>query len=174
MEPIIRFEGRLKEDSLMEKLGKTRLSSQAQEATQQPDGPKRPDVDTYEPEMERVPSGQYRVREEKDGRKNIYFDDLDRAEEADPQKENADRSEKAEGSKKSPSAEKSESCTANTDQVDREIKRLKQKEAEIEKKLGAEKDEARKKQLAKELANVKRELQMKDNDAYRRRHTVFH
>lgn len=68
---------------------------------------------------------------------------------------------------------KPESCTANTDKVDREIERLKKKLAELEQQLNTETDERKIKQLESELAQVQNELRQKDNDTYRRQHTQF-
>lgn len=68
---------------------------------------------------------------------------------------------------------KAESCTGNTDKVDREIERLKQKREELKQQLQSETDESRIKGLEQKLAQVERELAQKDNDAYRRQHTVF-
>lgn len=65
-----------------------------------------------------------------------------------------------------------EKCTANTDKVDSEIKMIKEKAEEIQKKLryasGAEKF-----RLEKQLRAVNAELMQKDNDSYRRQNTIF-
>lgn len=68
--------------------------------------------------------------------------------------------------------DREESCTGNTDAVDREIERLKRKREELEQRIERETDSA-KEALEKELAQVERELSQKDNDTYRRQHTVF-
>ena len=75
--------------------------------------------------------------------------------------------------RKTDSGKKPETCTANSDKVDREIERLKKKLAELEQQLNTETDERKIKQLESELAQVQNELRQKDNDAYRRQHTQF-
>lgn len=69
--------------------------------------------------------------------------------------------------------EKSEKCVGNTDQVDREIEKLKKRQKELKQQMNSETDEAKIKDLERQLAQVERELSQKDNDAYRRRHTKF-
>lgn len=145
MEPIMRMEGRPEMASLMRKLGKSRETS----------GDERVD----EAQKDREANQSQEANQSPDSPKKPDVDTYEPERERD--------------SKKSSSPQKSESCRANTDKVDREIEKLKQKEAELEKKLTMEKDESKKKELEKELSNVKRELQQKDNDAYRRSHTVF-
>lgn len=67
-----------------------------------------------------------------------------------------------------------ESCTANTDKVDREIKKLKEKKQELEQQIrSASGDEEKTRELEKKLAQVEQELKRKDNDTYRRQNTVF-
>lgn len=57
--------------------------------------------------------------------------------------------------------------------MDREIEKLKKKRQELERRLAAETDEARIKDLERQLAQVERELTQKDNDTYRRQHSTF-
>ena len=68
---------------------------------------------------------------------------------------------------------RTERCTGDTGKVDREIEKLKRKLAELEQRLGAERDEAKRAELERQLAQVEAELRQKDNDGYRRRNTVF-
>lgn len=68
--------------------------------------------------------------------------------------------------------EQSESCTCNTDRVDGEIKRLKEKQEQLEQKLRAAEGENAER-IKKQLERVSAELAVKDNDAYRRRNAVF-
>lgn len=77
------------------------------------------------------------------------------------------------GLKNKDSGKKTEKCTANTDKVDREIEKLKKKKKELESQLRTEEDEGKRRSLEGELAQVERELRQKDNDGYRRQHTVF-
>ncbi len=69
---------------------------------------------------------------------------------------------------------KVETCTGDTSKVDREIEKLKRKKKELEQKVNRESDPDKAEDLKKQLAQVERELSQKDNDSYRRRHTVFH
>ena len=68
---------------------------------------------------------------------------------------------------------RTERCTGDTGKVDREIEKLKRKRAELEQRLNTERDEARREDLERQLAQVEAELRQKDNDGYRRRNTVF-
>lgn len=62
-----------------------------------------------------------------------------------------------------------EKCTANTDKVDREIKKLKEKQKQLEQQIkSASGDEKKVKELEQKLEQVKSELSQKDNDTYRR------
>lgn len=65
-----------------------------------------------------------------------------------------------------------ETYRGSTDKVDREIEKLKKRKEELEGQIRTEKDESRVQSLERELAQVLRELSQKDNDGYRRRHTV--
>ena len=77
------------------------------------------------------------------------------------------------GLKNKDSGPKTEKCTGNTDKVDREIEKLKKRKKELESQLRTEEDEGKRRSLEGELAQVERELSQKDNDGYRRQHTVF-
>jgi len=66
-----------------------------------------------------------------------------------------------------------QSKTVNTDQVDREIKMLKEEKKQLEQKIKMMADDEKKvKDLQMKLAQVEGELLQKDNDAYRRQHAV--
>ena len=71
------------------------------------------------------------------------------------------------------SGKKTEKCTGNTDKVDREIEKLKKRKKELESQLRTVEDEGKRKSLESQLAQVERERRQKDNDGYRRQHTVF-
>ncbi len=93
------------------------------------------------------PSGLYRLGQDEAGRKKVLFDNPGKAE---------------------------EKCTGNTDQVDREIKKLKEKKKELEQQIqSASGDEKKVKELENKLAKVEGELRQKDNDTYRRQHAAF-
>ena len=91
-----------------------------------------------------TPSGLYRVGQDEDGNKKIFFDK--------PEKEK---------------------CTADTDKVDQEIRKLKEKRQQLMQQIKAAKDDETARKLEKELAQVENELSQKDNDAYRRQNTLF-
>ena len=127
-------------------------------------GSVKPLVDEFVRE-EHMPAGLYRMEKDEDGNPKIYFDDPDQA-----------AGEKDEIRQEDPervSGKKGEICRGSTDKVDREIEKLKKKKEELEAKLNTETDESKKKELESRLAQVERELRQKDNDTYRRRHTVF-
>ena len=142
-------------------------------AVQRPDSgsparPQKPVMDEYVRSEKRKPSGRYYLGKDEDGQPKIYFDDPERDEGADsPEPKAADAPKEKAGGKKA------ETCTGNTDQVDREIERLKKEKEQLERQINSETDEAKKKGLEAKLAQVENELSQKDNDAYRRQHTVF-
>lgn len=123
-----------------------------------------PAVDEYVPEEKQEPSGRYWLGKDKDGQPKIYFDDPERA---------ADEPSDSPAPAKKTPEDKSERCTANTDQVDREIERLKKQKEALERQIDLQTDDTKVKELERKLAQVERELARKDNDTYRRQHTVF-
>lgn len=93
------------------------------------------------------PNGLYRLGQDEDGNKKLFFDDPKKAE---------------------------EKCTGSTDEVDREIRNLQQKKQQLEQQIqSASGDEKKIRQLEQKLAQVEGELSRKDNDTYRRQHTTF-
>ena len=142
-------------------------------AVQRPDSdafahPQKPMMDEYIPEEKEEPSGLYYLGKDENGQPKVYFDDPEQDEGAgDPEPKAADApKEKANG-------KKAETCTGNTDQVDREIERLKKEKEQLERQINSETDETKKKELESKLSQVENELRQKDNDTYRRQHTVF-
>ncbi len=113
--------------------------------------PTAPARDEYIPEEKQEPSGRYWLGKDEDGQPKVYFDDPE----------------------KKASAGKAESCTGNTDKVDREIEKLKKKQEELERQINSETDDTKLKELEKRLAQIERELSQKDNDTYRRQHATF-
>lgn len=139
-----------------------------------PARPAEPRRDEYVPEEKREPSGRYWLGRDGDGQPRIYFDDPQRA--ADTPEQPADGAEQdrgAKGPEKKDRDKKAERCTGDTGKVDREIEKLKRKRAELEQRLNTERDEAKREDLEQQLAQVEQELRQKDNDGYKRRHTVF-
>lgn len=132
--------------------------------------PLKPVTDEYVPEEPREPSGRYWMGRDEDGQPKIYFDRPERgdipAEEIPQQNQGSRGPEKKDG-------EKEEKYACNTDKVDREIETLKKKRAELERRLNTETDEAKIKDLERQLAQAERELKQKDNDTYRKAHSTF-
>ncbi len=67
---------------------------------------------------------------------------------------------------------KSETTTTNTDMVDRELEKLKEKKTKLEQELLTA-DETKRQELQMQLDQVNMELTLKNNDAYRRQHSVI-
>lgn len=98
---------------------------------------------------EKKPTGLYRVEQDENGKRKIFYDNP-----------------KVSGDSQGKPAEK---CVANTDKVDREIKKLKEEKQQLEQQIrSALGDEKKIRELEKKLAQVVNELSQKDNDAYRR------
>lgn len=111
------------------------------------DSPKKRTRDTYTPEEGPLCAGLY----DKDG-------------EFDPPQSSAPAKKSAE----------EKQCTGNTDEVDREIEKLKKKKAQLKQEIAQTKDDPDKQEdLKKQLSQVEEELKRKDNDTYRRQHTKF-
>ncbi len=119
-----------------------------------------PERDEYLPEEKREPYGRYWLGRDGEGQPKVYFDD--------PAPDKG-----ADGPEKRASGDKAESCTGNTDKVDREIEKLKKKQAELERQLGSETDDTKIRELEGKLAQVESELRQKDNDTYRRQQSTF-
>ena len=140
------------------------------------------------------PTGLYRVGQDENGNRKIFFDDL-KADHADGKDGRSREGEDGKGSKVSGDSQgkPEEKCVANTDKVDREIKKLKEKKKQLEQQIqSASGDEApfghpsmpgsapaearvsgnnkenKIRELEKKLAQVENELRQKDNDTYRR------
>ncbi len=135
------------------------------------------------------PNGLYWVGQDEKGSRKIFFDDpkavrgeeelkaAGAKEEEDPNAQEAHSKKSADG--KEPkiggdSQEEPETCVGNTNAVDREIRKLKERKQKLEQQIqSASGDEKKTKELEKKLAQVEQELSQKDNDTYRRQHTVF-
>lgn len=129
------------------------------------------------------PSGLYRIGKDENGNQKVFYDDPKKtgnADEEEQPKAKADSpDENGDGKRPKVNADNSgkpaEKCTGNTDGVDKEIKRLKEKKKQLEQQIqSAAGDEQKVKDLEKKLAQVESELSQKDNDAYRRQHTLFY
>ena len=148
--------------------------------------PLKPVQDEYVPEGEkkRESYGRYWLGKDEDGGPKIYFDNPEAAEDAPaapktagaPEAEDPEKDEEPTVPEKAapPGKDrKEEKCAGNTDAVDREIRKLKEKKEKLEAKLDQETDETKRESLERQLAQVENELRQKDNDAYRRQHTQF-
>ena len=146
----------------------------------------KPVMDEYVPEEPQEPSGRYWMGKDEDGQPKIYFDDPERAADApeqpestpDTKKPDADAPEEPDSAgqgAKGPERkkDKDEVWEGNTDKVDREIEKLKKKQQELEQRLGTETDEAKIKELERQLSQVEQELRQKDNDTYRKQNASF-
>lgn len=120
----------------------------------------KPIQDQYIPEEEKESIGRYWLEEDEEGKRKVHFDD-------------PDQDKEPKGPEKKEPEKKTEKCVGNTDKVDREIEKLKRKQKELKQKINSETDEVKLKELKGKLAQVERELKQKDNDGYRRSHTVF-
>lgn len=101
--------------------------------------------DEYVPSEEKEPIGLYSVSPDENDDPRVSFD----------------------GENKS-----GETVTANTDNVDRELKALRDKERALRQKLNSA-DENTSADIRRELDRVSAELVRKDNDQYRRQNTIF-
>ena len=149
--------------------------------------PAAPVMDEYIPEEKKEPIGRYWLENDENGKPKIHFDDPKRAEDAEdikngssPAKDkNADSLEDSkntgspEENKNAGNDKKAETCTGNTDKVDREIEKLKKQKQELEQQINRETDESKIEDLKEKLAQIEKELSQKDNDTYRRQHAVY-
>ena len=76
------------------------------------------------------------------------------------------------GAEKTPE-QKTEQTTVNTDQVDREIERLKQKKQALEQQLRTAQNEQQREALERELQMIESALSFKDNDTYRKQNAIM-
>lgn len=111
------------------------------------------------------PIGLYSMEQDENGNPKIKLDS--------PESKPANKPDEPDKADK-PEKEKSESeeCTCNTDKVDRELERLREKAERLEQQLRSASDEEAEK-LQKQLAAAQSELAQKDNDTYRKSHAEF-
>lgn len=179
----------------LEQQKKAEAAKEAERAAQESEfvpskGILKPNVDEYIPSEKISSAGLYQLGKDEQGNPQIIFDgpgqQSDEKNSAPVDKSSADEMdgsnskdvidkqakvlpEKADGDK-----EGDETCTCNTDKVDAEIKKLKNKAAGLEQQIAQAKDDPAKQQkLEKQLQQVESEIRMKDNDAYRRQHAEF-
>ena len=108
------------------------------------------------------PSGLYRLGQDENGNPKVMYDDPKRvakAKDVQPKEEPAKQAEK---------------CTTNTDNVDREIEKLKEEKKQLEQQIkAAAGDKEKVKVLEKKLAQIEGQLSQKDKDTYRRQNAVI-
>ena len=108
------------------------------------------------------PSGLYRLGQDENGNPKLMHDDPKRAAKA------------KDVQPKEEQAKKAEKCTTNTDNVDREIEKLKEEKKQLEQQIkAAAGDKEKVKVLEKKLAQIEGQLSQKDNDTYRRQNAVI-
>lgn len=143
-----------------------------------PARPLRPDRDTYTPGIpEAQPTGRYWPVRDEAGRLAVGRDLPVPAKETRPDPPARPAAEEGPAAGEKPAREEKsaeeERCTVNTDRVDREIKRLKEQKAALNRQLQRTRDPAGQQRLQQRLEQIEASLRQKDNDAYRRRHAVF-
>lgn len=137
------------------------------------------DLDEYIPGKEPDSAGLYQLSSDENGRSKIIFDavsdvpaDEDKPSDATGEPEKDQEAEEPE--KAGDGGKKTTKCTVNTDKVDNEIKKLKQKKAELEQQIAKAKDDPdEQKKLQNQLTQLDSELKMKDTDSYRRQHAEY-
>lgn len=127
--------------------------------------------DTYLPEEPQDSIGRYWLGKDENGNPKIYSDEVKQSKDTSGTEDEKKRS--AEDVQKQSTNQKMQKCTVNTDKVDREIEKLKEKKTELEQKLRMETEESKKQKLERELSQVEQELRQKDNDAYKRQHAEY-
>ena len=123
-----------------------------------------PEYDEYIPGEKREPIGLYKLSHDDEGNPIIEFDDPMKADNASP---------KEAAPAKGEPGRKAETCTTNTDKVDREIEKLKEERDQLEQQIRTTKDPDKAEDLKRQLAQLENELRQKDNDAYRRQNAVI-
>ena len=120
------------------------------------------------------PAGLYRIGQDENGSRKIFFEDPDKADRADGKEEPKADGKKPKIDDGDSQGKPAEVCVGNTDKVDREIEKLKEKKRELEQQIqSASGDERKIQELEKKLTQVEQELSQKDNDTYRKQHSEF-
>lgn len=105
--------------------------------------------------------GLYRMGEDENGNPRVFFDAPEKFSGTGGKGEPKTGSDLPEKSAKT--------CTTNTDKVDREIEKLKEKKQQLEQQIRlALGNEEKVRELEKKLVQIEGELSQKDNDTYRR------
>lgn len=144
----IHYAERQKEEQPLDGTKKTKKAENGKNDAKTPGSISNPQDEYIRSEKsEKKPSGLYRLGQDEHGNRKIFYEQPGK-----PEKK----------------------CTANTDKVEREIRKLKEKKQQLEQQIkSASGDEKEVQELEKKLAEVENELRQKDNDVYRRQNTSF-
>lgn len=120
--------------------------------------------DSYKSQSRTESAGLYEVAQDKNGNRVIKFDTLKKETENQIGERNLEKN--GGGEEEKPIIVKT---MINTDSIEREIQNLKQTKVQLAQQVaGAEPEKAKSAEAT--LTQVERELQAKDNDAYRKQH----
>lgn len=168
---------RVKEKQAALKAEKAKEAKETKEAAEEKGSGKMPepqDVYISSEKSGKEPAGLYRIGQDENGGRKIFFEDPDKADRADGKEEPKADGKKPKIDDGDSQGKPAEVCVGNTDKVDREIKKLKEKKRELEQQIqSASGDERKIQELEKKLAQVEQELSQKDNDTYRKQHSEF-
>ena len=109
-----------------------------------------PEYDEYIPGEKREPIGLYKLTHDDEGNPIIEFDDPMKADNVSPQEAEGPSKEAAPA--KGEPGRKAETCTTNTDKVDREIEKLKEERDQLEQQIRTTKDPDKAEDLKRQLA----------------------
>lgn len=133
-------------------------------------------LDRYVPQKPADKAGLYHKVKDQDGNPTLRFDDPSKDDEDDEdpikaaEEEKARKEEKAAQEKKKEKAQERKT-TINTDRVDREIEKLREEVEDVSQQLRTATGD-RAEELEQKLLLDKIQLRLKDNDTYRRAHSV--
>ena len=144
-------------NTLTETVQASTASSVKHPAAEKTEPHKEENRDEYVSSEAKEPIGLYSVSQDEEGSRRVLYDDP---------------GETPEKGKYSDEVDNKETMTANTDRVDNEIKKLRERSLLLAEKLRSADPESADK-IRREMDAVSRELAQKDNDQYRRRNTVF-
>ncbi len=165
--PNTGYARQLQEKQALERAGKADGMERGQDSRKASPGAEAPQDEYVSSEASGTkPNGLYWLGKDGTGSPKVFYNDPNR-----PSGGEGTGQPKADGSHPGKPAKE---CTANTDKVDREIRKLKEEKKRLEQQLkAASGDEKKARELEHKLAQVESELSQKDNDAYRRQHTAF-
>lgn len=118
-------------------------------------------------------AGLYHIEKNEEGRSVAVYDEYHRAAEADSSKLSQAEQEDAPAVGKNEKGGE-EKTTVNTDEVEREIEKLKKERRQLERELKqTDENDGKYRDLKARIAQVDAEIRRKDNDAYKKQHAVF-